>query len=653
MNSSRGDSAWRLAYAVVDILNPLLIISLALFVSVGYVLTLLIPVNIDVWAALLVLSLLLPCIVLSWRQRMRWKSTRQAPKPSSFRVLLTILPLLLLLPAIAVYLTRPSLIAIPHINIYLVYGQQIFHGASPPENIFMPGFAATHYWLFHAYIAALVKVTAVDIYSAAVLINAFYIFGSLYWIGRALVALKLAEAGSLWLGFAIMFVFGALNLSGVLALLANEVAGRESSHLILLMRLDGADTRLVSVFPKMFHFSGMTPAMMAFTATLFVCIRMLKGKVDFFGLVLVSASGIVVLGAMPIVVPFFTFALVGGLTIAVLVRNSLLTSRIERAGAFARKLSNEISPYALALWLGISMTLALPLVKYALDLSENTRSLQTVSLFNETNLRMILNAHLLLLPFFLAHAVNAFRRRRVEHLFVLFSGLIGLTIALVISLPDQNQYKFHFFLSMILALSALIALRELAIRGPRNWKHLGRSMLIALVGLTVCNAILVNAYYIDTRLGMYSKENYRFKGDGIHINKVIDKGRRLAAYDWIRENTTIEALVLTPHTYTSDVSLFHERLHYVRDDKWADQYVSSLPLHEARVRELHIFYDSTTTMDDYAALLKSMASQLPRRPFYAVVNDSEVSREIMNERGAEIVYESRESGSHVYLLNPR
>ena len=61
MNRVNRDIVWRLLTTlVVDILNPTLVISLALFVSVGYILTLLMPVTIEIWLAVFCLTLLLP-----------------------------------------------------------------------------------------------------------------------------------------------------------------------------------------------------------------------------------------------------------------------------------------------------------------------------------------------------------------------------------------------------------------------------------------------------------------------------------------------------------------------------------------------------------------------------------------------------------------
>ncbi len=57
--------------AIIDILNPQIVISLALIVSVGYILTLLMPANIVDWQVLFWLTLILPLaglVVLAGRK---------------------------------------------------------------------------------------------------------------------------------------------------------------------------------------------------------------------------------------------------------------------------------------------------------------------------------------------------------------------------------------------------------------------------------------------------------------------------------------------------------------------------------------------------------------------------------------------------------
>ena len=127
-------------------------------------------------------------------------------------------------------------------------------------------------------------------------------------------------------------------------------------------------------------------------------------------------------------------------------------------------------------------------------------------------------------------------------------------------------------------------------------------------------------------------------------------GGRAVAFQWIRDNTPLDAIVIVGHAYTRLAKLLHERLNYV--SKGGKLYADYMSGYDQRIGDLHTFYNRKAPVEDYLKLLDSMQSQLPGRPLYAVVMDPELSRETMAERGAQLVFEKPPYGAHVYLLNP-
>ena len=108
MNRVNRDIVWRLLTTlIVDILNPTLLISLALFVSVGYILTLLMPVTIEIWLAVFWLTLLLPLAGLVALAGHKWKQGEFSAKPFYWRALLPLVPLLITAPSFYVEFTSP------------------------------------------------------------------------------------------------------------------------------------------------------------------------------------------------------------------------------------------------------------------------------------------------------------------------------------------------------------------------------------------------------------------------------------------------------------------------------------------------------------------------------------------------------------------
>ena len=187
---------WRLPSSLVlDILNPLFLISLALFVGVGYILTLFMPVTIDHWQALFWLTLLVPSAILTGSARAKWIGKEyRAP---SWRALLPVVPLLVILPAVWAEFTSPTLQVTHHGDIHIGYIHQLLYETTPIDNVFMVGFPANYYWLYHAYLATIAQVTSISPASASSIVNVVAIISSLLWIGQTLQLLNLGKSGTL------------------------------------------------------------------------------------------------------------------------------------------------------------------------------------------------------------------------------------------------------------------------------------------------------------------------------------------------------------------------------------------------------------------------------------------------------------------------
>ena len=166
MSRSRVDDVWRLCViAVVDILNPLLLISLALFVSVGYIVTLLTPVNIDIWTNLLIASVITPAIPLTLRAGRIWRNeTTDIRSCVSWRVLLPLSAAAMVLALAFVFdaATIPfaALNTIAHIDhLFLLYHSRHIHGSHTAGKCHIaypvypaePLLAVTLLWLLPLY----------------------------------------------------------------------------------------------------------------------------------------------------------------------------------------------------------------------------------------------------------------------------------------------------------------------------------------------------------------------------------------------------------------------------------------------------------------------------------------------------------------------
>ncbi|MCY4072312.1 MAG: hypothetical protein OXG60_13525 [Chloroflexi bacterium] len=637
---------WRLTSSfVLDILNPLFLISLALFVGIGYILTLFMPVAIGHWQALFWLSLLAPLALLVNSARAKWRGNEH--RAPSWRALLPIVPLLVILPAVWAEFTSPTLQVTHHGDIHIGYVHQLLYETTPIDNVFMVGFPANYYWLYHAYLATIAQVTGFSPASASSIVNVAAIFSSLLWIGQTLQLLNLGKPRTLTLGLMILLVYFSVNLTSTPTLLAHYYNGTYTPYAFDIMRLPGADERLHSVMGKVMNFTSVTLGIMTFTAALYSCVQLAKKKISNDALLIVSAAGIAALAVREIAALYIVVVLLGGLAVFVAHDWVRDPDKIKWIKHRWRALVTEVSPPALLIWLTLSLALSLPLVKYNLDIVGSFSAGRPFGL-SGANIRTIVAALLLLLPLFLLQFAFLRRARDRGQTFIQLCGFIALLPATFLTLPDSNQYKGVYFLGMLMVLSALFALRTMRQHERMNWRRSGRALAVLLYILVLSQVIYVSSSNV-IRAGIYRERGYSF--NGMHLEYTGDVDGRLPAYRWIRDHTPANAVVALPIIPSKYSNLFHERMLYVRLLQL--HFKSSLLAYNERARDIELIYSQETEVEEYRALIEDMERELPGRLFYAVVKDSEVRREVMGERGAEMVYEHETDGGNVYLLNPR
>ena len=641
------EDIWRFFVVLfVEVLNPLLLISLALFVSVGYILTLLMPVNVDIWAGLLVFSVLAPVIPLSLRARSIWRQTEAESDRVTWRVLWPLSPMLALLLAFLIMLNHQSLLAIAHIDISFSYVIQAYHGSTPLENIFVAGYPANHYWLFYGLIAAIVRLTSIDTFSVFLVLNFVYLASALLWLARTILALNLAKPRTIYLGIVVIFAFSAVNATGPLSLFVDLLEGSFRWGRLGETLLAGADPRLHNVLVKVYNASAMTPGLTAFTAVLFVCVNILRERVEILSLVLVSASGIASLGVMPVVTLYVVCVLLAGLALTSLVAWRHSSGRPSAALEYIRQTIDRLNPFTVCVWLALSLLLSVPLVQYVSQFTSNYLTSMFYLYFVPTNARITLAASILLLPLVGLQIVFAITNPTRSRMFIALCNVLGLFLALGVVWPHQNQYKLQYLLCMIFALAALKLLRQWSQLGRSFWYHLLRIYVAGLIVLALVNSAYGLYLVVDDAVRRSGSALF----EDIHVQSTDESDGRLPALYWIRENTSKDAIVVAPEAYPSAFSLFHERRDYVKAKQF--RFTDNIPAYDQRIMRLQLLYDPSTPAHEFRGHVNAMESELPGFPFYAVVEYDDINPTQMDERGAVQVFDSPADMVAVYLLNP-
>ena len=628
---------------ISEVLNPLFLLSIGAYVSVGCIVTLIAPVDINGWMALLWLSILLPLIPLL----LRFRKLRQNDAAGRWwRMLLPALPIvILLLPGLSAKLSGATNMLSFHDDIQGAYINQLLHGATPIENIFLPGYPANYYWLYHAIFAPIAKLSSRHPALIAAVFNAVSVFSAALWLGHCLVELGLARKRTLHLGLAVILVCFAVNLTGIFNALNATLHGAEAAAMgkedaLRLLNLPGADARLHSLWGKMATGMGsMALGMACFCAALYVCLRALNGKTDKFDLALLSATGITALATQQVM----------ALCIVILAAAALiLMARTQFTGKPRDKLwlpwnGGQLSWRWIGVWFAISLGLSLPLLHYIVAATAHSPKTIGLGMPEARDIHMTLAAIGLLLPFAALDFAFALKHGGRTRIFLLLCAALLTLVTLTLSLGvvKGDEYKFIYALAIVMAFCALDGLRLLSRRG-RGPKRLARLLFGALLLLAVLNTAWVNGVLATPRA-----QNFYF--DGPHLSLADFNSPRAGAYYWIRRNTPVDAVVVMPlHVGLYDL-LIMERLPYVKLSQ--AQLGDTIPEYRRRLEHVAGFYDRDASAEAYQAILSEMRDALPGRALYAVVADATVSRELMAGRGADLLM-PHGSGFNVYRLNP-
>ena len=262
---------------------------------------------------------------------------------------------------------------------------------------------------------------------------------------------------------------------------------------------------------------------------------------------------------------------------------------------------------------------------------------------------MTIAGHLLLLPLVLLHLICTVKRPRRESAWLLLANATGLLLVLSIELSDDNQYKLHYLLSVLMALSSLTALSLWINREGTFRRRMGRHIKVALVTLALVNCLYAQLSRIHRALTEYGTADFV----GVHTYWLkSDYSRRLSALNWIRDNTPYNAVVILPYIYTEFASLISGRLTYIRDSGGREYFIPDASLFDARKHRTNVFYDQNISIETYRALVEFFEAELPGRPLYAVVYDADLRPEVLARRGAPLVFEDTVDAAKVYYINP-
>lgn len=493
---------------------------------------------------------------------------------------------------------------------------QIMNGIFPPENPGLGGTIIGYYWGFHALIAAITVKTnfhqiqimfILNVISLYIIFCISYSFAKVFNLPElyryifpiAIIGLMRSDAGILLMGKLISGNLMPLDKLTAFPIQPYEVLSQWISGLPWI------DTRLFTLH-KLYNVSGMLLAISLCYAYLLILIRRgpYMNKTDMTWIALIMSAC------------FFNYP---PLAIFLLFHGPIwsfyifLTSPGNLKGKISQ-VSKVMIPYIMAGFI------VCPYMLYVIAAravsSGGQGEIFNFAFYDQSMKNMVV--YILPLPIIVYGVWIAIKKLSMsrELFFLVVGTILCLTLTVFTRWPFDNSYKYNYILAIFFSMFFVFALSELLTFLNNMWlKRITVAAFIVFLSLT---PIITEASHIISSLS--TAHVYSFSGRHILFAQDKDKNE---AYEWIRENTPMNALLILGYTETNwpccgfnnnylPAAVAERNLYVIKDE----DYTTSNPEYSTRV----LFRDKLFENPDDRAVI-DFFSQL-NRPIFLLIDDS-------------------------------
>jgi hypothetical protein len=417
---------------------------------------------------------------------------------------------------------------------------QVINGIFPPENPGMGGAVLNYLWGYHAFIAALSSPTGINplrIISILNIVSLFFIFAIAYQFARSLgfkegycYLVSLAVIGLMRSDVFLFFLKGlikgtipatnmTLGLSNPLEIIQNWII-QEGAPWV--------DRRLMPL--NKFYNANSMPTGIVFCMSYFLVLmlNLIKAnKNDSLGMFMM---GFIIAGSCVLYPPL---AIVPLIHLPVWAGFMCISNR-EGLKAIIKQMVKLIAPYIVAI---------VAVLPYLLSITGSSEEPIIRIDFWDQSIRNFFSFWLPL-PVIIAGIIFSLKQYKKQVLyFLLISTLVISALTFFTRVQHWNSVKFTFILSLFFAFFFITGISRLISILNRNiYKGIitgGIVMFLLLSPLVTETSYLISPWFKD--------ETYAF--DGRHIIFKRD-AKRNEAFTWIRNNTSLDSLIMLSYTGT-------------------------------------------------------------------------------------------------------
>lgn len=574
---------------------PVLTFVPVVFGLIGYMLSQVTDMSIQMWEIVMLVSILL-CIGIVLTAKIPYVPVQSDGDKREmswwFMLALIALPMLVMLPGLWSLLVDTGVQAITHTDFHSSLINQIIHGTFPPVNPQIPDLPIGYYWLYHALMA----VPSHFLNVAAPLISVALIYFSLV-IALLYLWLIVEELGFdrrqyLVMSAMVMIILFNGNLFGVFH--AWDFVVRDGWEFVSRrsMVLEG-EPRLYGLWSKFINYNSMPLTIMYFVMGVYGVMQMLRGHITIGNMTLISFS--IIGGTVFLFVPgvFLVASLLPALLIVYILHRLQNSSASQLVGDILADIKGILTQYKPLTWLLTIIILG------ALYFSTLILGLHVLSLFptagglsftSQFNLNSIVGVNYPLFPFLLVGVWLAiWKNDRFSQLMVL-GTIAGFLMSYIFQLSDNNQYKFVMQTSLYVGLVVCRVLYYWMYETDNEWlQRLGYGSMFVIIALIWVNITLIQLGFV--RIALDDSQPYQY--DGRYVNGKNSDYQEM--FHWIRENTPPDTLVIQPLEMEAFyTSLYSERLPYLGVFQF--EFSIGIPEYDERQRALDLFYNPLATL---------------------------------------------------------
>ncbi|MGB2693334.1 MAG: hypothetical protein WBB48_11895 [Thermodesulfobacteriota bacterium] len=452
----------------------------------------------------------------------------------------------------------------------------------------MPGYGANIYWLYHALLATFVNISNLSAPQVSSILNLFTLISSFYWINRILKALNIKQKKPFIISCYAIFILLGLNLFAPLHILINLDFYKilfidiDKEYLFYINPTIVGDKRITNLYVKYLVFNGAPIGIMYFLTSLYYALMIVREKLtlNYILFLMISVAGALIFHATT------------GLFILGTIPLALIATIFYFREKDLKDVFQAIKPFEWIILFIVSIVLFVPILHY-IYLAASTLPSNTANEYRPL-MSILFNIYPLAILLLIALYLRSIKITNIN-LFLVLVSVIGYILTILVDLPGNNQYKF-IFLSTISFCTLIVILLDKSYYYSVGKIKLALKALFLIIAILISISVLVaSTIKIYNPMGAKIFKNYYYKDTQIHLRNGAPFKN---AYDWIRENTQENTIVILPleSKNHSKIYTIAERLTYVT---CASLFGDGIEEYHKRIENAMQFYGETMPPDDH------------------------------------------------------